>query len=58
MRCFANPERGQLVLCEHERIASALAAHDAALTEAASKEHIARARAHHARWAVSRHNHG
>jgi len=57
MRCFANPERGQVVLDEHERIAAALAAHDPDLAEAASKEHIARARAHHARWAVSRHAH-
>lgn len=57
LRCFANPERGQLVIDEHERIASCLAAHDALGAEAASKEHIARARAHHARWTASRHNH-
>jgi DNA-binding GntR family transcriptional regulator len=56
LRCFANPERGQLVIDEHERIAQCLAAHDAGGAEAASKEHIARARAHHARWSASRHN--
>ncbi|HEY8691328.1 MAG TPA: GntR family transcriptional regulator [Chloroflexota bacterium] len=54
LRCFANPERGQLVVDEHERIAEGLLAHDAPGVEAASKEHIARARAHHARWAASR----
>ncbi len=58
LRCFANAERGQLVIDEHERICAALSAHDAAEAEARSKEHIARARAHHARWTVSRHNHG
>ena len=58
LRCFANPERGQLVIDEHERIAECLAAHDADGAETASKEHIAHARAHHARWTASRHNHG
>jgi DNA-binding GntR family transcriptional regulator len=57
MRCFANPERGQLVIDEHARIAGALARRDADTAEAESKIHIANARAHHARWAVSRHNH-
>jgi DNA-binding GntR family transcriptional regulator len=54
LRCFANPERGQLVIDEHERIAEQLSAHNAAGAETASKEHIARARAHHARWTASR----
>lgn len=57
MRCFCNPDRGQLVIQEHERITQALAEHDAEMAETACKEHIARAREHHARWAVSRHPH-
>jgi DNA-binding GntR family transcriptional regulator len=56
LRCFANPDRGQFVVDEHVRIADALGAHDAVAAETESKEHIARAREHHARWAVSRHN--
>ncbi|HEX6513694.1 MAG TPA: GntR family transcriptional regulator [Chloroflexota bacterium] len=56
LRCFANPERGQAVIDEHAAITEALAAHDAAGAERTSQEHIARARAHHARWAVSHHD--
>ena len=54
LRCFANPERGQIVIDEHDRIAQALSVHNAGEAETASKDHIARARAHHARWAASR----
>lgn len=57
LRCFASGERGEPVVSEHIAIAEALAAHDAAAAEAASEQHVALTRAHHARWAVSRDNH-
>lgn len=57
LRCFASGDRGQPVVDEHVAIAEALAAHDASTAELSSQQHVAKTRAHHACWAVSRDNH-
>lgn len=57
LRCFASGDRAPSEVDEHVAIADALAAHDATAAEHASQQHVVQTRAHHARWAVSRHNH-